>query len=138
MKIERSIDEKLPHFQGQNEAKRKSFTVSILIEISRRKNRIFFLFGSTHNSLLRHMIPSFATQMIVRNAVTAFRWPRAVVSCPGGRTMTGGGGRCSSADGVTGWTFEVENFPSSASEWTVQCDTPKNQNILAEVYAVCY
>lgn len=74
---------------------------------------------------------------IVKGTATAHRQPVATVSCPSGKRMTGGGGRCLSVDPKLGWTFIKESYPSNANEWRVQCDTPVYQSILAEVFAVC-
>lgn len=61
----------------------------------------------------------------------------ATVSCSAGKRMTGGGGGCKSLTEM-GWTFLASSNPSSENEWRVQCNTPLNQNVLAEAYAVCH
>lgn len=66
----------------------------------------------------------------------AWRWPSATVSCPSGKKLTGGGGACKSLDNK-GWVFLNQNRPHNNNEWFVSCDTPENQNVLAEAWAIC-
>lgn len=73
----------------------------------------------------------------MKGTATAYRQPVATVSCPSGKRMTGGGGGCKSLTDM-GWTLLVSSYPSSENEWRVQCNTPVNQNVLAEAYAVCH
>lgn len=73
---------------------------------------------------------------VVRAEATAFRWPVATVSCPAGKSMMAGGGVCRSLGGV-GFVFLFESRPISENEFTVKCDTPEEQNVMAEAYVVC-
>ncbi|KAJ6637703.1 Band 4.1-like protein 5 [Pseudolycoriella hygida] len=73
---------------------------------------------------------------IVRSYSLGFRWPSSVVSCPGGKRMTGGGGLCRSTTDK-GFVFIIENRPLNDNEWRVACDTPESQHVIAESYAVC-
>lgn len=73
---------------------------------------------------------------MVKNYAIAVRWPTAVATCPPGKVLLGGGGNCKSL-GLIGWALTRANFPQNDREWVVSCDTPKIQNILAEVWAVC-
>lgn len=62
----------------------------------------------------------------------------ATATCPPGKTITGGGGRCVSLGPPgTGWVFLYNNSPISNTEWQVSCDTPVNQQVRAEVYGIC-
>lgn len=74
---------------------------------------------------------------IVKGTASGWRFPTATVGCPYGKTLRGGGGRCISLSGV-GWTFIKDSYPSSETEWVVQCDTPEQQNVKVEAFAVCF
>lgn len=73
---------------------------------------------------------------MIKGYAIALRWPSATVSCPPGKVLMGGGGNCQSL-GLVGWTLTSGSFPSNDNSWTVTCDTPKIQNVLAEVWAIC-
>ncbi|XP_055322052.1 shufflon protein B'-like [Sitodiplosis mosellana] len=73
---------------------------------------------------------------LVKVENVAWRWPGATASCPPGKRMLAGGGNCRSQDG-RGWTFLAESRPISINQYTVRCDTPEQQNIIAEAYVVC-
>lgn len=73
---------------------------------------------------------------VLRGSAIAFRFPAATVSCPAGKKMVGGGGRCISLGNV-GWVILIESRPENDNTWRVQCDTPEQQNVMAESYAVC-
>lgn len=73
---------------------------------------------------------------IVRNYAVGWRFPSVVVGCPAGKQMTGGGGLCKSLANK-GWVFLYENRPINDYQWTVACDTPEQQNVLAEAFVVC-
>lgn len=75
---------------------------------------------------------------LVKSTATAHRWPTATASCPSGKKITGGGGRCVSlGNNGVGWVFLSNSYPINDNEWTVSCDTPKEQNVRAEVYVLC-
>lgn len=73
--------------------------------------------------------------------MTGHRWPVATATCPSGKTITGGGGRCVSLgknrSGHIGWVFLYNNSPISATEWQVSCDTPQDQEVTAIANAIC-
>ncbi|XP_055323105.1 atlastin-like [Sitodiplosis mosellana] len=73
---------------------------------------------------------------LIKTEVVAFRWPVATASCQTGQKMMSGGGDCRSQDG-RGWTFLAGSHPISDSQYTVRCDTPERQNIIASAYVVC-
>lgn len=76
---------------------------------------------------------------IVKGTADGWRSPKATVTCPSGKTVTGGGGHCISLGAPgTGWTFVKDSFPLSETEWIVQCDTPEKQNVRTEAYVVCH
>lgn len=58
------------------------------------------------------------------------------MSCPSGKKLTGGGGRCS-ATGPQGFVFLVNSYPINDSEWLVSCDTPNDQTVQAQIYIFC-
>lgn len=70
----------------------------------------------------------------VFSSSSAFRWPQARASCPAGMRLTGGGGNCKS-DG-RGWVFLFQSRPEN-NDWLVACDTPEQQNVIAEAWAIC-
>lgn len=75
---------------------------------------------------------------IVKNSVTAFRWPNATATCPHGTKINGGGGRCVYLGPYgTGWVYLRWSYPRNNMQWEVGCDTPVSQNVTAEVFAVC-
>lgn len=73
---------------------------------------------------------------IVRNYSVAYLWPSVVVGCPAGKKMTGGGGLCKSLENK-GWVFLYENRPINDNQWSVACDTPEHQHVMAEAFVVC-
>lgn len=73
---------------------------------------------------------------IIKNSVIAHRWPTAQVACRPGQTMQGGGGRCISLGG-SGFVFFASNAPVNGNEWKISCDTPNDQDVMAEVYIIC-
>lgn len=73
---------------------------------------------------------------LVRADHIAFRWPSVTVSCPPGKRMLSGGGNCRDL-GSLGFIFIIESRPISENEFRVRCDTPNNQNVMAEAYVVC-
>lgn len=76
--------------------------------------------------------------MIVKTNVVAHRWPVATARCPNGTKMTGGGGQCVSLGPPgSGWTLIHGSYPINDLEWKVHCDTPIEQNVRAEAYAIC-
>lgn len=68
--------------------------------------------------------------------MTAFRWPSATATCPDGKLMMGGGSGCK-ALGSEGFVFMTVSNPISETAWRVACDTPKQQDVMAEVWAIC-
>lgn len=87
----------------------------------------FFLFNIIQN----------VKSHIARADATSFRNPTALVNCPTGTRMMGGGGNCASATGI-GWAWIIYNQPENDNTWKVICDTPKDQNIRAEAFAICF
>ena len=80
-----------------------------------------------------------ASSPVVRsyyNRVSAWRWPHAYASCPGGQQMVGGGGNCNSDSGI-GYSTLVGSRPANGNTWEVYCDTGQNQNQTAEVWVYC-
>lgn len=69
---------------------------------------------------------------MVHAAATAWRFPIARASCPAGKKLVGGGGRC-----VGGFVFLIENLPENDITWKVHCDSTKEQNVEAEAFALC-
>lgn len=48
----------------------------------------------------------------------------------------GGGGRCISLGGQ-GFVILTSNAPQDGNTWKVSCDTPEQQNVMAEVFIIC-
>jgi hypothetical protein len=73
------------------------------------------------------------------NNVTAWRWPSATINCLADEYVVSGGGVCVSLGPPgTGFMFLNTSRPTTTGEgWIVSCDTPRNQNARAEVYALC-
>lgn len=59
-----------------------------------------------------------------------------IISCPAGKNMMGGGGRCISLGGQ-GFVILTSNAPQDGNTWKVSCDTPEQQNVMAEVFIIC-
>lgn len=70
------------------------------------------------------------------NSVTAFRFPKVSSTCPPGMKLTGGGGGCISLSNI-GWVFLVKSQPENNNSWYVFCDSQRDQNVKAEVWATC-
>ncbi|KAJ6641537.1 Shufflon protein B', partial [Pseudolycoriella hygida] len=73
---------------------------------------------------------------LVRADNIAFRWPTATATCPPGKKMLSGGGNCRDLGGQ-GWLFLVQSSPISENSYRVRCDTPKEQNVMAEAFIIC-
>lgn len=75
---------------------------------------------------------------LIKTSATALVRPSVQISCPTGKKVTGGGGRCVSlgAPGM-GWTFLWESYPLNDVEWKVSCDTPNVQNVRLDAYILC-
>ncbi|WP_223716117.1 hypothetical protein, partial [Escherichia coli] len=71
---------------------------------------------------------------IVTASRTAWRFPGATATCPSGKKVTGGGGRCSTNTGYIWLNFSQ---PSGDNAWTASCDTTEDQNGSITVYAIC-
>lgn len=71
---------------------------------------------------------------IVTSEARVWRFPTALVNCPSGKRMTGGGGQCTSD---IGWTWVTTNRPENDNTWRVACDTSQNIYVTAQAYAVC-
>ncbi|EBE7283770.1 shufflon protein B [Salmonella enterica] len=71
---------------------------------------------------------------IVTASRTAWRFPGATATCPSGKKVTGGGGRCSTNTGYIWLNFSQ---PSGDNAWTASCDTTEEQNGSITVYAIC-
>lgn len=73
---------------------------------------------------------------MVQNEATAWRWPLARASCPAGKKMVGGGGRCLALS-PEGWTWLWGSSPENNNTWRVTCDSPKDQNVQAIAFVFC-
>ncbi|BBI93043.1 shufflon system plasmid conjugative transfer pilus tip adhesin PilV [Serratia symbiotica] len=90
---------------------------------------------SCQNGQWRAISPNL---QIVRAETTAYRWPHATARCPAGKKLVGGGGNCRSLGPPgMGWAVLVGSQPMNETDWGVQCDTPKRQNLMAESWAIC-
>lgn len=69
--------------------------------------------------------------------MVAKRQATAIVSCPVGKRMSGGGGECYDA-GMKGYTFVKESGPiGDGTAWQLRCDSWEDQNVMARVSVIC-
>lgn len=74
-------------------------------------------------------------ELVEKSEITN-RHAQVIVTCPAGKRLTGGGGRCISLSAI-GYVFITDNYPNNDHEWKVSCDSLKDQQVQAVAHAIC-